>query len=117
MADLFRASRPFSWINTGLPFLAMAWAMHRNVTLLLVVGTLYFLAPYNLLLYGVNDLYDYESDRMNPRKGGAIEGGLIAPSQGRFLWFAVAATNLPFILAGGGVGGGTTLAALVVTVV
>ena len=42
-----------------------------------VVGTLFFLVPYNLLMYGINDVFDYASDLRNPRKGG-IEGGLVA---------------------------------------
>ena len=48
----------------------------------LVVGTLFFLIPYNLLMYGVNDVFDYASDLANPRKGG-IEGGLVDPSRAR----------------------------------
>ncbi|MFM6977951.1 MAG: prenyltransferase, partial [Micrococcales bacterium] len=32
--------------------------------------------PYNLLMYGINDVFDYESDLRNPRKGG-IEGALL----------------------------------------
>ena len=37
----------------------------------LVIGTLFFLVPYNLAMYGINDVFDYESDLRNPRKGGA----------------------------------------------
>jgi 4-hydroxybenzoate polyprenyltransferase/glycosyltransferase involved in cell wall biosynthesis len=99
ITELWRASRPFSWINTALPFFAMAWATRSGFTSAIVLGTLYFLAPYNLLLYGVNDLYDYESDRQNPRKGGAIEGGLMTPARRRSMWYAIALTNLPVLAA------------------
>jgi 4-hydroxybenzoate polyprenyltransferase/GT2 family glycosyltransferase len=116
MGDILRASRPFSWINTALPFLAMAWAVHRSLTPAIVLGTLYFLAPYNLLLYGVNDIFDYASDRLNPRKGGAIEGGLVGPSLAGRLWLAVAVSNIPFLLILGRLAGGMAAAALAVTV-
>lgn len=95
VSELLRASRPFSWINTVLPFVAVGlWTQHR-VTAALVLGALFFSIPYNLLLYGVNDLYDFESDRRNPRKGGAIEGGLVPPHEARNLWLAIAILTLP----------------------
>jgi len=99
LGELLRASRPFSWINTILPFLAVGlWAQHR-ISAALVLGALYFLLPYNLLIYGVNDLYDFESDRRNPRKGGAVEGGLLPPEVGPRLWAAVAICTLPLLAA------------------
>ena len=99
VAELLRASRPFSWINTVLPFLAVGlWVQHR-ITAPLVLGALFFSLPYNLLLYGVNDLYDYESDRRNPRKGGVVEGGLLPPRDALQLWFAIAILFLPLLAA------------------
>jgi lycopene elongase/hydratase (flavuxanthin-forming) len=97
--ELFLASRPFSWINTALPFLAVGlWAQHR-LSFALVLGTLFFLLPYNLLTYGVNDLYDYDSDRRNPRKGGVVEGGLMPPEHRRRLLAAVAICTIPILAA------------------
>jgi lycopene elongase/hydratase (flavuxanthin-forming) len=98
VSELMRASRPFSWINTVLPFVAVALSLQHRFTPALVLGALYFLAPYNLLLYGVNDLFDFESDRHNPRKGGFIEGGLIPPRDARALWSAIALLTLPLLL-------------------
>jgi 4-hydroxybenzoate polyprenyltransferase len=67
----------------------------------LVVGTLFFLAPYNLLMYGVNDVFDYASDLRNPRKGG-IEGGLVAPEEARGvhrrILVACGVTTVPFVV-------------------
>jgi 4-hydroxybenzoate polyprenyltransferase len=40
---------------------------------LFIVLTVFFLIPYNLLMYGINDVNDYESDMRNPRKN-SIEG-------------------------------------------
>jgi 4-hydroxybenzoate polyprenyltransferase len=74
--SIVKASRPVSWINTAYPFAAGYFMVERRIDALLVVGTLFFLIPYNLLMYGVNDVFDYESDLLNPRKGG-IEGDVV----------------------------------------
>lgn len=66
-------SRPISWVNTAYPFAAGYLVTGGRVDLSFIISTLYFLIPYNLLMYGVNDVFDYESDIKNPRKGG-IEG-------------------------------------------
>jgi 4-hydroxybenzoate polyprenyltransferase len=76
IASIVKASRPVSWINTAYPFAAGYLMVERHVDALLIVGTLFFLIPYNLLMYGVNDVFDYESDLLNPRKGG-IEGDVV----------------------------------------
>jgi len=73
------SSRPLSWINTAFPFAAAYVVTTGRVDALLIVGTLFFLVPYNLLMYGINDVFDYESDLRNPRKGGA-EGALLHPA-------------------------------------
>jgi 4-hydroxybenzoate polyprenyltransferase len=113
--DLVLASRPVSWINTGLPFLAAAFEQVRGLDAAVVLGTIYFLGPYNLLLYGVNDLFDYESDIRNPRKQ-SLEGGLVAPANARILWLAIVATNLPFLALLGWLGGAVAAAVLLLTV-
>jgi 4-hydroxybenzoate polyprenyltransferase len=99
MREVLAASRPFSWINTAYPFAAgYLLSTGGRIDVALVVGTLYFLGPYNLLMYGINDVFDYESDLRNPRKGG-IEGALADPATARavhrrILW-ACALTNVP----------------------
>ena len=70
---LFWVSRPLLWLDTAFPFAAAYLVSGGHIDSTLIVGTLYFLWPYNLFLYGINDVYDYESDLLNPRKGG-IEG-------------------------------------------
>lgn len=76
---LLVSSRPLSWINTAFPFAAAYLMTARTVNVEFVVGALFFLVPYNLLMYGVNDVFDYPSDLRNPRKGGA-EGALLDPA-------------------------------------
>ncbi len=100
--DVVAASRPFSWINTAFPFAAgYLLATDGRFDVALVVGTLYFLVPYNLLMYGVNDVFDYASDLRNPRKGG-IEGALADPATARvthrLILVACVVTNVPFLV-------------------
>jgi len=94
---LFVSSRPLSWINTAFPFAAAYFVTTRELDLAFFVGTLYFLIPYNLAMYGINDVFDYESDLRNPRKGG-VEGALLSPELHRPTVLAAVFTNVPFLV-------------------
>jgi 4-hydroxybenzoate polyprenyltransferase len=94
---LFVSSRPLSWINTAFPFAAGYLMVTREVDAIFVIGTLYFLVPYNLAMYGINDVFDYESDLRNPRKGG-VEGALLDRSLHRVTLWAAIVTNIPFLV-------------------
>ncbi|MEV7608089.1 prenyltransferase [Microbacterium sp. NPDC089320] len=91
------SSRPISWINTAFPFAAAYLLSAREIDLTLIIGTLYFLVPYNLAMYGINDVFDYASDLANPRKGG-IEGALLSPRIHRATLWAAVVTNVPFLV-------------------
>jgi len=92
------ASRPVSWVNTAFPFAAAYLMAGGGIDAALVIGTVFFLVPYNLAMYGINDVFDYASDAVNPRKGG-VEGALLPPSTHRaVLWIAVGLA-LPFVVA------------------
>ena len=97
LRSLFVSSRPLSWVNTAFPFAAAYFVTTREIDLLLVLGTIYFLIPYNLAMYGINDVFDYESDLHNPRKGG-LEGALLDPRVHRATLVAAVATNIPFLV-------------------
>jgi 4-hydroxybenzoate polyprenyltransferase len=85
---LLISSRPLSWVNTAYPFAAAYLLAGGVVDWRLVVGTVFFLVPYNLAMYGTNDVFDYASDVLNPRKGGA-EGAVLPPPLHRAaLWWA-----------------------------
>lgn len=58
---------------------------------------LWLTLPFNLLIYGVNDVFDMETDAKNPRKG-SLEGARINSSEVRFILLGVAATNAPFLV-------------------
>ena len=92
----FWVSRPVSWINTAFPFAAAYFLAAGSVDWVLMVGAFYYLIPYNLAMYGVNDVFDYESDMANPRKG-SIEGALLPPDYHRPLLWLVTMSNLPFL--------------------
>lgn len=87
-------SRPISWPNTAYPFMAALLVTGGEVTMLFWVGALYFLVPYNLLMYGINDVFDYESDIRNPRKGG-LEGAKEQKSLHPLIITAATLLNIP----------------------
>ena len=93
---LLLSSRPLSWVNTAYPFAAAYLLTAREIDLAWVVGTLYFLVPYNLAMYGINDVFDYESDLRNPRKGG-VEGAVLDQTMHAVTLRAAIGTNVPFL--------------------
>ncbi len=94
---LFWSSRPISWINTAFPFAAAYFFLGGDLNLFFWVTTFFFLIPYNLLMYGVNDVFDYESDLRNPRKGG-IEGALLPPEFHKPTLLIVSVIAVPFLI-------------------
>lgn len=95
---LFMTSRPVSWPNTAFPFAAGYLLSGGSVDARFIIGTLFFLIPYNLLMYGINDVFDYESDIKNPRKGG-IEGAVISKSYHPLIILTSVLSCLPFVSA------------------
>lgn len=95
--ELLVASRPVSWINTAYPFAAAYLMTTREMDVVLIVGTLFFLIPYNLAMYGINDVFDYESDMRNPRKGGAHGAVLDRRLHTITLW-AAGILCIPFVV-------------------
>jgi len=94
---LFLTSRPLSWVNTAFPFAAAYLLTVREIDATLVVGTLFFLVPYNFAMYGINDVFDYQSDLRNPRKGG-VEGALLDPRWHRLVLGLSGLLALPFVV-------------------
>lgn len=113
--QLLGSSRPLSWVNTAYPFGAAYLVGGGSVDLTLVLGVLYFLVPYNLLMYGVNDVFDYESDLHNPRKGG-VEGVVLLDRFHRLTLWTAALSNLPFLVALALLGSARSSAVLAVVV-
>lgn len=94
---IFWSSRPISWVNTAYPFAAAYFMVTKKIDLTFILGTLFFLIPYNLLMYGINDVFDYESDLRNPRKGG-IEGALLPKEIHRTIIWSAILSCVPFVI-------------------
>ncbi len=111
---LLLTSRPLSWVNTAFPFAAAYLLTTREIDVTLVVGTLFFLVPYNFAMYGINDVFDYQSDLRNPRKGG-VEGALLDPRWHRPVLWLSGILALPFVVYLVAVGGPASWIALAVS--
>ena len=96
LARLLHVSRPVLWINTIGPTVIGVWLIgdlwRWDAVALLLWATL----PFNLLIYGVNDIFDQETDAHNARKGG-LEGARILASETRTIVVAIVVTNAPFL--------------------
>ena len=97
LRTLVLSSRPLSWVNTAFPFGLTYYLFVGQFDALFVVGTLFFLIPYNVLMYGINDVFDYESDLRNPRKGG-VEGALLGPELHRPMVLLSTLLPMPFLV-------------------
>lgn len=96
-SQFVKSSRPISWVNTAYPFAAGYLATGGQFNAYLLLASLYFLIPYNILIYVVNDVFDYESDLRNPRKN-SIEGGLLPPETHGPMLITTALVNIPLLI-------------------
>lgn len=97
LRTLVVSSRPLSWVNTAFPFGLTYYLYVEDFDVLFLVGSVFFLIPYNVLMYGINDVFDYESDLRNPRKGG-VEGALLPPELHRPMLLVSTILPLPFLI-------------------
>jgi 4-hydroxybenzoate polyprenyltransferase len=96
LRNTLAASRPVSWINTAFPF-AVGWLLHAPVSWPFIIGTFFFLIPYNIAMYGINDIFDYESDIRNPRKA-SVEGAQLSKKDLQRLWKYILGSTIPFVI-------------------
>ena len=78
LGRLLYISRPVLWINTVGPALVGMWLtgdLWRWEALPLLI---WLTLPFNFLIYGVNDVFDQETDAKNPPKG-SLGGAKILP--------------------------------------
>ena len=99
LAFLLQASRPGLWL-TAIAFYLLPLSQ-RDVfhSVAFWLGVLYVSFPMGLLLYGWNDIVDYEADRLNPRKGTFLFGARGTPEQLRGLPLRIALVQVPFVVA------------------
>ena len=97
VSRLFHISRPVLWINTVGPAVVGIWLSGYLWRWEALPVLLWLTLPFNLLIYGTNDIFDQETDAKNPRKG-SLEGARIRPEEVRPIWSAVAFTNVLFLI-------------------
>jgi 4-hydroxybenzoate polyprenyltransferase len=97
LARLFQISRPVLWINTIGPAVIGVWLTGELWRVEALPVLLWLTLPFNLLIYGVNDVFDQETDAKNPRKG-TLEGARIASSEASLIWRGVLLSNAPFVV-------------------
>jgi len=96
---LLQVSRPGLWSTTALFYLmplGRADFLHSGK---LWLGLFFVLFPLGLVLYGVNDIVDAETDALNPRKGTFMFGSRGSREQLAGLKWQIAAVQLPFAVA------------------
>lgn len=96
---LLIVSRPALWVNTVGTLVTGVWLSGRLYTLdpatLLLLA--YLTLPFNLLIYGLNDLSDREEDARSSRKGG-WQGARLTLAEGGPLLRATLLLNVPALL-------------------
>jgi lycopene elongase/hydratase (dihydrobisanhydrobacterioruberin-forming) len=100
MTNIIKISRPRFWLYLFGPYIvglaAAASSPSEFSRLDSILFGLYFLLPANLLVYGINDIFDFETDRLNPKK---VEYEmLVRPETHRYLAGWILALNLPFMI-------------------
>ena len=85
------------WINTVGPATVGMWLAGDLWRWEALPVLLWLTLPFNLLIYGVNDVFDQETDAKNPRKG-TLEGARISPGEVRPIAWGVVVLNAPFLL-------------------
>lgn len=92
-------SRPRFWIYLFGPFLvgaasAMVYSA-GSFTLTAIILGIYFTLPANLLIYGINDIFDFDTDVLNDKKGSYEP---LTPKSDHYrLLRDICLSNLPFL--------------------
>jgi len=87
---LFIISRPVINIPAVALFVAGVGVSASPVNWLVVLGVIYFIVPMGLIIYGINDIADRESDEQNARKGG-VDGAVVSVDETRPIIIACSA--------------------------
>jgi 4-hydroxybenzoate polyprenyltransferase len=98
-AFLLQVCRPGLWTTTALFYLMPLGHSINFSSAKFWVGLVYVLIPLGFVLYGVNDIFDVEADRLNPRKGTFLFGSLGRREQLAALRWQIMALQIPFVAA------------------
>ena len=94
---LITISRPVLWINTIGTTVMAIWLTGDLWRWDAIWLLLWVTLPFNLLIYGINDIFDQETDNINIRKGG-YGGAKIAPREVPWIAWGVVLLNAPFLV-------------------
>jgi len=98
---VIRLSRPRFWIyelgTYALGVCAGLSSFEDADLLTILFFGLFFLFPANLLIYGINDIFDYETDKLNPKKTGYED--LLVPELHNKVFLYIILSNIAFIIA------------------
>src|SRR5712691_7319271 len=81
---LFKTSRPYGWIIYSSFSLYGVFVSRAKVTPLYLLQFVLLTFPVCLFVFGINDIYDFQSDRLNSRKQ-LIEGIVLQPRSHAFV--------------------------------
>lgn len=98
---LIKISRPRFWIYEIGPYiigvLAAAQSEHEVWLMpLTIIFFIFFTYPANIYIYGINDVYDYDTDKLNPKK--ISYESLVMPDEQKGLLKHITYTTLPFLI-------------------
>lgn len=98
---LLKISRPRFWIYEIGPYIigVLAASQSQYFVWLMPVTIIFFIFftyPANIYIYGINDVYDYDTDKLNPKK--VSYESLVMPDEQKRLLKHIAIVCVPFIL-------------------
>lgn len=98
---LIRMSRPRFWIYELGPYIiGIAAAIGADLSIWtsipIVLFFIYFMYPANIYIYGINDIYDYETDKLNPKK--VAYESLAMPEEHPAIWKHIVLVNAPWVI-------------------
>jgi len=100
MKNFLNISRPRFWVYVAGPFWlcgAIFYPLGINIIPMLIF-LIYFTFPANILIYGINDLYDRATDILNNKKN-SYEQVLDKKYDKKLIW-VILFTNIPFLIYG-----------------
>lgn len=101
LSQLFAISRPRFWIYLVGPYALGTIAGTPDTGALAGAWTLFWLVgftlPFNLFIYGVNDVADHDTDALNPKKQGYERG--LARKEHHAVLLLIGLTCLPWLVA------------------
>jgi 4-hydroxybenzoate polyprenyltransferase len=100
---LLKISRPRFWIYEIGPYIigVLAAAQSEHFIWLMPLTLIFFIFftyPANIYIYGINDVYDYDTDKLNPKK--ISYESLVMPDEQKGLLKHIAFVTLPFVIFG-----------------